>query len=101
MTKQERWIVILLVIITVEVIIGTVLLFKAEKATENVYTMECEVTEIEDDTLVMVDNEFGNIWAWDGVDGFSVGDTVQLTMDSQGTDTVIDDVILAIRELAD
>ena len=46
---------------------------------------------------VVVEDYNGNLWAFCGIEDWQVGDCASLLMDDQGTDSVLDDVVLSAR----
>lgn len=69
-------------------------------APSNTYTMACKVVALDtdNDVVILVDYVSGNEWAWEGINGEGLGDTVMLIMNDSGTPNVIvDDVILSIK----
>ena len=61
-----------------------------------VYSQAMEVVDISDD-VVTVSTSTGILFAFEGAEDYEVGDIVAVTMFSNGTAIVTDDVILAVR----
>lgn len=55
------------------------------------------VVEVEN-SIVTIEDANGDLWEMDG-DGWTVGDTVELLMDSNNTATIYDDAILDARKV--
>lgn len=64
---------------------------------ETHYTREARVIDLESDSVVVVEDTTGNVWAFEG-EGFTVGDEVKMTMATHGTDSnIVDDEIVNVR----
>lgn len=59
------------------------------------YPRAMEIVEIADDEVICVD-AVGFEWGFYGADDFEVGDIVICTMDTKGTDTILDDAIVDV-----
>lgn len=53
----------------------------------------------ETDTVYVTTLFDGNVWVFEGIEDFSVGDVVALIMDDVGTEIIYDDVITMVRYL--
>lgn len=63
---------------------------------ENQRTINATVLSVENDIVQFEDTE-GDIWEYETTEGYIVGETVNLTFDMNGTDTIKDDRIINIR----
>lgn len=63
---------------------------------ENQRTINATVLSVENDIVQFEDTE-GDIWEYETTEGYIVGETVNLTFDMNGTDTIKDDIIINIR----
>ena len=91
---------ILITVLFILLIAFAVWVATSNTPTSNTYTMACKVVALDtdNDVVILVDYVSGNEWAWEGINGEAVGDTVMLIMDDSGTPNVIvDDVILSIK----
>ena len=61
-----------------------------------IYSEAMEIVEINDD-VVMVSTSTGILYEFEGAEDYMVGDIVAVTMFSNGTRIVLDDVILSVR----
>lgn len=65
---------------------------------EVTYTREATVIRVEDEKVFAQERE-GYIWDFYG-DGFSIGDKVELIMDTNNTDSMIkDDIVKKVRKI--
>lgn len=56
------------------------------------------VVEIdEENDLVMVEDFNGDIWIFEGIEDWFIGDICAMMMDDNGTDTIYDDIIVSVR----
>lgn len=67
-------------------------------ATARQYPLAGVVTEIDKggDVVTFADGA-GNLWSFFGTEDWTIGDTVAAIMDTNGTETVADDVIVSVR----
>ena len=65
---------------------------------DTIYPRTAIVTEInyETDTVVVTDN-VGYMWEFTEVDDWCLGDIASMIMDTKGTESITDDVILSVR----
>lgn len=63
---------------------------------ENQRTINATVLSVENGIVQFEDTE-GDVWEYDTTDNYIVGETVNLTFDMNGTDTIKDDRIINIR----
>ena len=86
---------ILIIAIAIVLIVG---LFAGCKFERTYKRLNCEIVSIENDTVTVKDTT-NNFWSFKG-DGFTVGDTVTLEMDTNRTDNIIidDKIIKATKE---
>lgn len=61
----------------------------------NIYFMNATVVDIENGNVVVVETDDGNIWAIDG-NGYEIGDKVTVKFNTNGTETVEDDIIIRL-----
>lgn len=62
------------------------------------YALTTQVVEIDRDAgIVTVEDANGNLWEFEGVEDWEVGDCASMIMSDNGTDTIFDDEILDIR----
>lgn len=56
------------------------------------------VVEIdEENNLVMVEDFNGDIWIFEGIEDWFIGDICAMMMDNNGTDIIYDDIIISVR----
>ena len=93
--KRKMKDIILVIVIMFVLIVG---LFAGCKFEQTYKRLNCEIVSIENDTVTVKDTT-NNFWSFKG-DGFTVGDTVTLEMDTNRTDNIIidDKVIKVIKE---
>lgn len=62
---------------------------------ENIYPLAVTVSDLieEEDVVVFTDNNGFN-WEWSEIEDWQVEDTAALLMDTNGTETIYDDIIL-------
>lgn len=63
---------------------------------ENQRTINATVLSVENGIVQFEDTE-GDVWEYETTDNYIVGETVNLTFDMNGTDTIKDDKIINIR----
>lgn len=63
---------------------------------ENQRTINATVSSVENGIVQFEDIE-GDIWEYGTTDNYIVGETVNLTFDMNGTDTIKDDKIINVR----
>lgn len=64
--------------------------------TENYYALSTTVTSVDTTTdTVTVEDYNGNLWSFYGVEDWQNGDRCSLVMDTQGTPSIYDDVIVS------
>ena len=51
----------------------------------------------EENDLVMVEDFNGDIWIFEGIEDWFIGDICAMMMDDNGTDTIYDDIIVSVR----
>ena len=62
------------------------------------YALTTQVVEIDRDAgIVTVEDANGNLWEFEGVEDWEVGDCASMIMSDNGTDAIFDDEILDIR----
>lgn len=93
MNKGIKFILSILVLVTVLVSINTGLTF-----IDNIITRKCEVECFADNVVYFKDNE-GNIWGWElgKNEGYHLGQKVDLIMNDNNTKELKDDFILKIK----
>lgn len=70
---------------------------KVERS-NNLYPMTAKVFAVNTEyDFVCIESDDGNIWEFDGSEGFSVGDCVSVIMDSKGTESIYDDEIVTVE----
>ena len=57
-----------------------------------IYFMNGTVVDLEDDDVVVIETDDGNVWAFSG-NGYEIGDNVTVQFNDNGTETVEDDRI--------
>lgn len=88
---------ILTVVAVVVALVALVLVTGIVGYIETHYTREAKVIELESDSVIVVEDATGNVWAFDG-EGYAVGDEVAMKMHTNGTDSIItDDVIENVK----
>ena len=81
---------------TVIFLMLTIALLRFSSWYETHYTREATVIAIDNSIITVIDN-CDYIWEFEGT-GFSVGDTVRMTMDTMNTDTnIFDDAIENVK----
>lgn len=56
------------------------------------------VTEVNvEDNYIIIEDPVGNLWQYDSVEDWQVGDVASMTMYTNETDAIYDDVIIDIR----
>lgn len=63
--------------------------------TSTLYANEAEITDIENDVVTVKDSN-GNLWAFNGADGRTVGDKIVCIMDTMKTASIYDDEIVNV-----
>jgi len=93
MSKGAKFILEILLIVSVFVMINTGLTF-----VDNTIVRECEV-ECFEDNVVYFRDEQGNIWGWElgKNEGYHLGQKVSLLMNTNNTKELKDDFILKIK----
>lgn len=61
------------------------------------YANTCQVVDIESDNVVVVEDVSGHVWAFEGSEDYDINDYVSLIMYNNGTDEVVDDIIISVR----
>ena len=92
MTKVVGTIVV--IVLTVVAIAGLV---RYTNHTEISYINKCQLYDVEDD-VITVEDEDGNLWAYESEDVPKAFATIILYMNDNGTEDITDDTILAIAE---
>lgn len=63
----------------------------------NLYTMNAMVFELEEENdLVVIEDFYGNLWDFGGIDNWAVGDICSVVMDDMGTENIFDDEIILV-----
>lgn len=62
----------------------------------HLYPLSTTVTEIKNDTVTVEDSN-GNLWSFNGVEDWEVGDGCALIMNDNSTSEIIDDTIISTR----
>lgn len=64
----------------------------------DLYSVAMIVTELdeENDTVIMQDAN-GNIWSFEGIEDWFVGDLASVMLDKNGTQEIYDDTIVKVR----
>ena len=100
---SEIWLVILIVFAIIFIICGSFFFGR--------YMGECDINEryypktgivqyIDKDVsngLLLIEDNFGMRWLWDGADGWQEGDIVSMIMDNKKTPKMKDDEIVTIE----
>lgn len=63
---------------------------------KHLYPLTTTVTEINNDTVTVEDSN-GNLWSFNGVEDWQVGDGCALIMDDNSTSEIVDDVIISAK----
>lgn len=63
---------------------------------KHLYPLSTTVTEIENDTVTVEDSN-GNLWSFNGVEDWQVGDGCALIMHDNSTSEIVDDTIVSTR----
>lgn len=67
-------------------------------ADETHYALSTTVVEVDHfNDIVTVEDFNGNIWEFEGVEDWEVGDIASCLMDSKGTETIFDDEIVKVK----
>ena len=98
-------IAIVLCIAVVAALIGGIILWGNRPANigENLvngwyYAKSVHVVEIDRDAdVVTFEDCNGNLWDWEGVEDWEVGDNAALLMNSKGTEKIFDDEIISAK----
>lgn len=62
------------------------------------YTTCGIVTSIDDENNIVEITDFnGEIWVYEGVEDYLIGDAVSMLMNNNGTENIYDDIIINIR----
>ena len=78
--------------------ITLLLVVLASTACAELYPMTAVVTKLDRELDLVYCTEFnGMIWAFEGVEDWDVGDIVSMIMADNGTEQVIDDIIVQTR----
>ena len=87
------------VIFTISIIVAMlVTLLAACAPTGEKYALSAQVVECDASTDTVVCEDYtGNLWEFDGVDDWEVGDYVALLMNDCGTSSIYDDEIISAR----
>lgn len=64
----------------------------------NIYTTTFKVVEIDknEDVIYLIDNT-GNEWIWEDIEDWQVDDYAAATMNTNGTETIYDDIIVSLK----
>lgn len=63
---------------------------------KHLYPLTTTVTKIENDTVTVEDSN-GNLWSFNGIEDWQVGDGCALIMDDNSTSEIVDDVIISAK----
>lgn len=90
--KELKPMKIIAVILTVACLCGVCALC----ADADIYAKTAIVYEIDRDAdVVVVEDATGNLWEFEGVEDYEIGDFVSMVMDDNDTTSIYDDVIVA------
>ena len=92
---QTLFIIISLAIVAAFTDLSLAKLYNANQIS-HLYPLTTTVTEIENDTVTVEDSN-GNIWSFNGVEDWQVGDCCALIMHDNSTSEIIDDTIISTQ----
>jgi len=80
------------------VIIITLFVLLAVSASAEIYPQTFVVGDINRSTNAVAFVDYnGNIWTWEGIEDWMIGDIAAAIMDDNGTETIYDDMIITLR----
>lgn len=92
---QTLFIIVALAIIAAFTDLSLAKLYNANRQ-NHLYPLTTTVTEINNDTITVEDSN-GNLWSFNGVEDWQVGDGCALIMHDNSTSEIVDDTIISAK----
>lgn len=92
---QTLFIIVALAIVAAFTDLSLAKLYNANQQ-KHLYPLSTTVTEIENDTVTVEDSN-GNLWSFNGVEDWQVGDGCALIMHDNSTSEIVDDTIVSTQ----
>ena len=97
MSKKDKMDIVLIIIGCI-IVIAAHLIGQRIEYNKNIYEVKGTIYSVEfKEGVTLLKTEDGNIFGMKGTETWPKGTAIVLTMNSQGTKTVIDDAIIALR----
>ena len=92
--------IIIVVVLSLSMIAchADVLINTVDEFSFNIYPLCGIVTEINyEEDYIVIEDFYGNIWIFEGIEDWAENDVVAMIMDDHGTERIEDDIIIDIR----
>lgn len=97
---KKNIVVIIAVVLSLSMIVchADVLINTIDGSSFGIYPLCGIVIEVNyDEDYIMIEDFYGNIWIFDGIEDWAKNDVVAMIMDDHGTEGIEDDIIIDIR----